>query len=110
MKDSAHEKAVGFREAIKEHAIEFVGAVLPSQWPKEHVAAFQKIRDIDRVYYDELSSSHHFSQAESEVWKEKVKDIRETAFECRKQLANEQTWRLKMEHRIVDRLDSKLNW
>lgn len=104
------EGAIKFRELIRKYNTVFEGVVLPSQWPEPYQKVFRDISNIDRIFYEEQISRPDLDQAELSLWKERVEDLRLSAYICRRQLANEATWRSALEHKVVKRFESKLNW
>jgi hypothetical protein len=98
------------RSWISKYNIKFEGPLPARHWPHQYAGIFQSIRDIDRVRFDEYMPNDDRGLLTVSELKARVININKIAYICRRARANESTWRLKMEHWILWRLDAEVAW
>ena len=98
------------RTWIAKYNIIFEGPVPSQEWPSQYKNILSSVREIDRIRYDEYGPKDNRGLLTVTEIKARVSNIREVAYTCLRSRANEQTWRLKIEHWILWRFDAEVAW
>jgi hypothetical protein len=98
------------RSWIAKYKIVFEGPLPSRKWPHQYSTIFRSIRDIDRVRFEDYAPNEYRGLLTVSEIKARVANINKIAYTCRRARANEQTWRLKMEHWIIWRFDAEVAW
>jgi hypothetical protein len=99
-----------YRKLIETYNIHFDGPIPSSTWPVEYGKIFQNIRDIERLRFDEYGPNEKRGLLPVAEMKDRVARVNRIAFNCRRQLENEATWRAHAEPEIFSRFDAEVVW
>lgn len=95
---------------IRERKIDFEGPAPPRQWPSLYKHVFQSIRDIDRIRYDEYQRDPNFEKRQRKYLKDRVRDLRETAYAKLDDINTPETeWR-DLEPVIFEKFEKRAMW
>jgi hypothetical protein len=101
------------RNLIEKYDIVFDGPIPSREWPIKYVPIFQKFREIEDVKYERYigtlitqNQANHYS---CHIF-ERVADLIRAAYDMRKSLANEATWREGTESLVVSRFHTDIAW
>ncbi|KAL4941659.1 hypothetical protein BDV06DRAFT_194094 [Aspergillus oleicola] len=103
----------GQRTLIRDYNIQFEGPIRPHQWPEKYTSIFGLVRDAEKIRFED------YYQADLEddnsrtlhVWRmhNRVDNLVSQAYRLRESQDNEETWRMKTEHLILERFEADLD-
>ncbi|KAL4970163.1 uncharacterized protein BDV14DRAFT_195691 [Aspergillus stella-maris] len=106
----------GQRALIRNYNIQFEGPTRPHQWPKTYTSIFGLVRDAEKIRFDEYYQAQAGLEVEEDnsrtlhVWRmhSRVDNLVNQAYRLRESQDNEETWRMKTEHLILERFEADL--
>ncbi|KAL4800581.1 hypothetical protein BDV19DRAFT_384394 [Aspergillus venezuelensis] len=104
----------GQRALIRDYNIQFEGPTRPHQWPDTYSSIFGLVRDAEKIRFDEYYQAHADLEDDNSrtlhVWRmhSRVDNLVSQAYRLRESQDNEETWRMKTEHLILDRFEAEL--
>jgi hypothetical protein len=98
------------RDLIAKHNIEVLGPVPPSDYPKQHKSLFEKVHDIAYSFKFKDYIARQTSPIPAADMARRVVKLKRAAYDCRRMRMNEDTWRSYIEHHVLTRFESELQW
>jgi hypothetical protein len=100
-----------FRDLLVKHDIEILGPVSPSDYPKQHKSLFNKVYDIAYSFkFNNYIAPKQRSSIPAADMARRVLMLKNAAYDCRRMRVNERTWRSHIEHHVLTRFESQLQW
>jgi hypothetical protein len=100
-----------FRDLLAKHDIEVLGPLAPSDYPKQHKILFEKVYDIAYSFkFKDYIAPRQASSIPAADMARRVVKLKQAAYDCRLMRANESTWRSHIEHHVLARFESELQW
>ena len=99
------------RRLIGDHQIRFHGGpIRRKDWPDKHRSAFEPIRAISRLWYDEFEHGGDRDILTVIETKKRVRELRKRARHCRETRSNEDTWKDSVLPIVTARLNAEVVW
>ncbi|KAL2850722.1 hypothetical protein BJY01DRAFT_125691 [Aspergillus pseudoustus] len=102
------------RTLLQKYKICIEGPVRARDWPEKYSSIFSLVRDTERIRYDDYIQTDLGSDPprllQVSQMCARVERLVSQAYSLRVALANEDTWRLKLEHLILERFESEVDW
>jgi hypothetical protein len=97
-------------DLIEEYKICFEGPIPAGRWPVQYQKIFEDIRNIQRMRYDEYEVNDSRDLITVAAMRRRVRELNQTAYDCRKKRENEDTWRARIEPQVVSRFGEEVVW
>lgn len=102
------------RTLIQKYNLSIEGPIRPRDWPKKYASLFGLVRDTEKVRYDEYYQADLGNDDQKLLqvaqMRSRVEKLVSQAYSLRESLDNEETWRLKTEHLILERFETDVDW
>lgn len=101
------------QKLIQIYKISFEGPIRPCEWPSRYSNIFHKVRDAEKIRYEEYLSNPGNDPRKVRQIAELCKlteDLVRKAYQCRNPAINESTWRGATEHLILHRFEAEIKW